>query len=375
MSGGQRYHAGFAEEHGIQIMREERERVHLSAWKPVPASLRRRLEALHGRRVVIHRGPRTSGGRWAVIDSEASAETGAGDGLDRLRNLSPADEAIHALMDEALQRGASDCSMWPADELSWMVSLRIRGTLKLVGMLPDPLAQRVVRRMLMRAGLDLLDEHGPQDGMLPLPWFPGRRFRLAVVGAGRRRVVSVRLLARRPPPPPALGYPASSMVRILGALRARAGLILFSGPTGSGKTTGMAAFVALLADGARKIVTLEDPVEYVIPRAVQVERGLRQTATLMAAVMRQDPDVLVLGETREPSQAAQLEQAVLSGHLVVSGVHARGVDGVRKRMLQLGATPELLAHHGRLLVDQSLHHGTLRVTTTAYPWAAGEGGS
>lgn len=291
--------------------------------------------------------------------------------MDRLRNLSPADALIRDLLGEALRTDASDCSLWPAGELSWMVSLRVRGHLRVIRRVPDPLACRAVRRLIARAGLDLLDELRPQDGMLPLPWFPGRRFRLAVIGTGRRRVVSVRILARRPPPPPALGYPPEASADILGALNAPCGLVLFAGPTGSGKTTGMASFVALLAAGSRKVVTLEDPVEYTIPRAVQVERGAQETGALMAAIMRQDPDVLVLGETREAEHARQLAQAVVSGHLVVSGIHAEGPAGVAERMRQLGTDPAFLGRSGLLLVDQRLAGGVLRVRTQRMPWRGG----
>jgi general secretion pathway protein E len=207
--------------------------------------------------------------------------------------------------------------------------------------------------------------------MLDVPWFPGVRFRAAVVGTGSERILAIRLLSRRVPPPPALGLSAGQIATVLREMRRPSGLILIAGPTGSGKTTTIAAFLSLLPDEGRKVVTLEDPVEYRLPGVVQIERGGAIGADLIAAAMRQDPDVLVLGETRAREHGAQLAQAVLTGHLVISSVHARGRAEARARMEQLGVPPETLRRETLLLGCQTLsgEGRRLQIELILRPWA------
>ena len=363
------YRPDFVETTGVSVLREDLHSVHLIHSRPVPRSLRRALRSFHGKEVVFHRAePGTDATRrWADVPAEASDTP---ESLGRLRNLPPEDRALRDVLRIAVNAGATDCTIWPVGPVTWAVSLRVAGCLRTIGTLPDPLARRIVRRIVVRSALDPLDRERPQDGMLAVPWHPNLRFRVAILDTGPAPVAAIRILSRAVPPPPALGYPPAVTATILEALRAPHGLVLFSGPTGSGKTTGIATFMVLLSAAGRKIITLEDPVEYRIPGALQVERAGREGIDLIAAAMRQDPDVIVLGEARTHTHGRQLRHAVETGHLVVSSVHARGLAVTWTRMRHLGVDAASLARRTLVVVDQTLNPAGdgLRVRAWETPW-------
>lgn len=378
------YTAAFSRANGVSLLRDDGDEVHVVSWKPPTVELRRVLAAVHGKQIVFH----PTGARRPVPDAvlpprwrEEETPNGAGlqtplpantaVGFDaRRRNLSPEDTLLRRLLEAAVGNGASDLSLWPAGEGHWTTAMRVAGRLMHLADLPSRVGARLVRRVALRARLDLLDEESPGDGMMEVPWFPGFRFRAAVVGTGSERILAIRLLSRRVPPPPALGFSPGDISIILREMQHPSGLILVAGPTGSGKTTTIAAFLALLPDGGRKVVTLEDPVEYRVPGVVQIERGGSIRGDLIAAAMRQDPDVLVLGETRAREHGVQLAQAVLTGHLVISSVHARGPAEARARMEQLGVPAETLRRETLLLCCQTLSErgGRLHIELAPRPW-------
>jgi type II secretory ATPase GspE/PulE/Tfp pilus assembly ATPase PilB-like protein len=378
------YTPAFSRAHGVSLLRDDGNEVHVAIWKPPTRELRRVLAAVHGKQIVFHPTGDERLRRDAVAPPQwqGEAQTGGmelqtplpvdrpgGRGVRR-RNLSPEDTLLRRLLETAVDSGASDLSLWPSGDGYWTTTMRVAGRLSHLAELPPHIGVRLVRRVALRAQLDILDEESPGDGMMEVPWFPGVRFRAAVVGTGSARILAIRLLSRRVPPPPALGFSPREIALILREMQRPSGLILVAGPTGSGKTTTIAAFLSLLPDGGRKVVTLEDPVEYRIPGVVQIERGGSIRADLIAAAMRQDPDVLVLGETRAREHGAQLAQAVLTGHLVISSVHARGRAEARARMEQLGVPEETLRRETLLLCCQSLSERgrRLHIELAHRPW-------
>ncbi|MFW5826758.1 MAG: ATPase, T2SS/T4P/T4SS family [Alkalispirochaeta sp.] len=380
------YRSEFSRATGVAFLRETDYEVHLVHWREVPPKLRRTLHSVHGKQLVFHRVGEhdavtlVATGRerpTAVMPSEIGgsvAGTSRNDAIerDRLRNLSPEDALLRRILAAAVDADASDISFWPATRMSWMVTIRVQGTIHPLTQVPAAVADRVVQRIMTLAGMDLLDRTSPQNAMLRVPWFPHQRFRAAVVGTAtdRReseRVVAIRILARAVPYPPALGYTPAAMRTILHTLHRGSGLVLFAGPTGSGKTTGIASFLSVVSDTGRKIITLEDPVEYRLPRIVQIERDGSIGPELIAAAMRQDPDLIVLGETRSADHGAQLAQALLTGHQVVSSVHAGDLPTVRARMVQLGVPSDLLAVHTDLVVCQQLRAQERRLDVRLHP--------
>lgn len=359
------YRNEFSQVTGVAFLRETDYEVHLVNWRPVTAELRRSLRSVHGKELVFHRVQERDAvalvATGNVTSSHPTVNRAQRDSTesDRLRNLSPEDDLLRTILAQALRVNASDISLWPSDRLSWTVTVRTKGKLQHQQVLPTTVATRIVRRVMTLSGMDLLNHTSPQNGMLRVPWFPHRRFRAAVVGTAADRhesaqIVAIRILARTVPFPPALGYTPVAMREIFRALRRGTGMVLFAGPTGSGKTTGIASFLSVLSDSGRKIVTLEDPVEYRLPGVVQIERDRSIGAELIAAAMRQDPDLIVLGETRTASHGEQLAEALLTGHQVVSSVHAGSLETVRNRMVQLGVPADQLAAHTCLVVCQRL---------------------
>lgn len=378
------YRSDFSQTTGVAFLRETDHEVHLIHWREVAPELRRTLQSVHGKELVFHRVREhdavtlVATGRDTPTTPSPHPEADSATSRhrtverDRLRNLSPEDALLQRILAAAVGADASDISIWPTTRMSWMVSIRVQGRIRPFTQVPAAVAQRMVQRIMTLSGMDLLDRTSPQNAMLRVPWFPRHRFRAAVVGTStdRResaRVVAIRILARAVPYPPALGYTPEAIRTILRTLNRGSGLVLFAGPTGSGKTTGIASFLSVVSDTGRKIITLEDPVEYRLPRIVQIERDGSIGPELIAAAMRQDPDLIVLGETRGPDHGAQLAQALLTGHQVVSSVHAGELPSVRARMVQLGVPADLLAAHTDLVVCQQLHTDERRLAAQLHP--------
>lgn len=377
------YRRDFTAWTGISYIGEDEREVHLTSSRPVPPRLRRSLAAYHGKAVVIHPStgasvptvdPVPSGmmpanpGRAGQLTDPSDDQPSPADPF-RLRNLSEEDRLIRALLTAAVDQRATDWTLWPAGPASWTVTIRIAGSLRSLGHLPEPVALRVVRRVMVRAELDPFDMTAPQDGVLTVPWFPCHRFRVAVLGTGHGPIVAIRILSRQVPVPPALGYDPVICGRVLQALASDSGLVLFVGRTGSGKTTGIASFVSLVAGWGRKVVTIEDPVEYRIPGAVQIERAIHGQGDLIAAAMRQDPDIILLSEIRTRDHVLQISRAMASGHLIVSSIHAADADGARLRLHHLGMTDRATRALTRLLIVQHLvPPRQLHVRVFEEPW-------
>jgi len=240
-----------------------------------------------------------------------------------------------------------------------------------LGVLDQTFADGLIRRLLHKAQLDILDRKSPQDGTVVFPWLPEQRIRVSVVGDLQGQYLALRLLGRAVQGLSVLGYEASAITRLRHAASCRDGLVLFAGPTGSGKTTGMAALLAEIAGVSRKVLSLEDPVEYRIPGVVQIERSTEQlNGELIAAALRQDPDVLAFGEIRKSDHVRQLEEAILSGHLVVSSIHGFNREGTLNRLVALGMSEAIARRYCRALCCQRLEGDPLQLEASVeeLPW-------
>jgi general secretion pathway protein E len=156
---------------------------------------------------------------------------------------------------------------------------------------------------------------------------------------------------------PRLGMSAADQAKLLRHVNASFGLIIVTGPTGSGKTTTLAAALSRIANGARKIVTVEDPIEYQIPSIIQtqVQPAIGLTfSRALRAYLRQDPDVMMIGEIRDAETAEIAIQAALTGHLVLSSLHTNTAAAAVARLLDMGVESYLLAATLRCAVGQRL---------------------
>ena len=271
---------------------------------------------------------------------------------------------IEDLLRQAANAGASDVVAEPQDDGSLRLIARIDGLREAIGHLPSGDAARAVARLKGLAGLPAYITDEPQDGVIPGSALGNLRhsgdLRLACLPTVRGQRLAVRLPVFGDLPTPAdLGLEASVLTSLRTALRRREGLLLITGPTGSGKTTTIHSLLAELAVERpdRQIITLEDPVERRLPGVAHVAvaplRGFGYSEAI-AAALRQDADVLVVGEVRDRTTAAACLTAALTGHLVISTLHCGRASEAVRRMIDLGVDEHHLRSALSLVLAQRL---------------------
>jgi general secretion pathway protein E len=279
--------------------------------------------------------------------------------LEELAEDAPAIEFINAMLSEAMARRASDIHIEPFKG-DMQIRLRIDGTLHLWRTVPGIRFAAIASRIKLLCGMDIAERRTPQDGRYSLR-IAGRDIDIrasCLPGVWGESIV-LRFLGRTVDLPSLveLGV-APAMAQQLGNLiRQPAGLLLIAGPTGSGKTTTVYNLLEQLNDGSRKIITIEDPVEIDLPGVIQV--NVRQDigldfATGLRSMLRQDPDVIFVGEIRDPETAQMATRAAMTGHLVISTLHTRSAATSITRMVDLGVEGYLLAEAISGIIAQRL---------------------
>ncbi|MEM8826543.1 MAG: type II secretion system ATPase GspE [Pseudomonadota bacterium] len=271
----------------------------------------------------------------------------------------PVIRLINGVLAEAIRRGTSDIHVEPF-ESALVVRLRIDGILDEVLRLPAKVAPLVTSRIKVMARLDIAERRVPQDGRIGLA-LGGRQLdvRVSTLPArGGERVV-MRILDKEQAELSLgdLGMPPALLTHVTDAIAEPHGIILVTGPTGSGKTTTLYSALRLLNDGRRNILTVEDPVEYAVEGIGQTQVNAKvgmSFATGLRAILRQDPDTVMIGEIRDHETAEIAVQASLTGHLVLSTVHTNDAVGAITRLKDLGVEPFLLASSLRLVMAQRL---------------------
>ena len=296
---------------------------------------------------------------------QADELAGFGDDLPSAEDLlasddeAPAIRLINGLIAEAARMKASDIHIEPFETVL-LIRMRADGELKEMHRLPPGVAALLVSRIKVMARLDIAERRLPQDGRMDLTLGSKRLdVRVSTLPArGGERVV-LRLLDKENAgiDLAALGMPAAIEQDFRAALAAPNGLVLVTGPTGSGKTTTLYAGLKLLNDGRSNILTVEDPVEYAVDGIGQTQVnpkvGLSFAAGLRA-ILRQDPDVVMVGEIRDAETASIAVQAALTGHLVLSSLHTNDAASAITRLRDFGVEPFLLAATLRAVVAQRL---------------------
>ncbi|MDX1581308.1 MAG: type II secretion system ATPase GspE, partial [Alphaproteobacteria bacterium] len=266
---------------------------------------------------------------------------------------------INGLIAEAVRQRASDIHVEPFEE-RLVVRLRIDGVMHEILSLSQRLAPVLVSRIKVMARLDIAEKRIPQDGRISLT-LGGRSLDVRVStlpSKGGERVV-MRLLDKSQNQfrVEDLGMGEALQARYKKALSQPNGIILVTGPTGSGKTTTLYGGLALLNDHSRNILTVEDPIEYAIEGVGQTQVNAKVGMTFAAglrAILRQDPDVVMVGEIRDPETAEIAVQASLTGHLVLSTVHTNDAISAIARLRDMGVEPFLLASTVKAILAQRL---------------------
>jgi general secretion pathway protein E len=292
------------------------------------------------------------------LDSLASGAATTADLLDG-QDDAPVIRLINGLIGEAIRHNASDIHIDPY-ESHVGVRLRVDGELREVLRIGARAAPRLVSRVKVMARLDIAERRLPQDGRLSVT-LGGRTVdvRVATLPArGGERVV-MRLLDRSENLQrlEQLGLAPAQLGGLRRALGHQHGIVLVTGPTGSGKTTTLYAALGQLNDGTRSILTIEDPVEYGVDGISQTQVNARigmTFATGLRAILRHDPNVIMIGEIRDAETARIAVQASLTGHLVLSSVHTNDAVGAITRLRDMGIEPYLLASTLRCVLAQRL---------------------
>ena len=288
-----------------------------------------------------------SGVEEGVAEAEAAGSTEELSALRMSEQASPVVRLLNATLYDALQDGASDVHI-ECTARGAVIRFRVDGVMALVRQVESAqVAEQLVSRLKVMAELDIGERRLPQDGRFKLK-VQGREvdFRLSIMPSvfGEDAVVRVldraRIeLAAGQLTLDALGFGADQRAAIRHQARQPHGMLLVTGPTGSGKTTTLYATLAEIHTGADKIITIEDPVEYQLPGVVQIPVNEKKGLTFsrgLRSILRHDPDRVMVGEIRDAETAQIAVQAALTGHLVFSTVHANNAFDVIGRFMHMG---------------------------------------
>lgn len=264
------------------------------------------------------------------------------------QNDAPVIRLINALIAEAVKVKASDIHIEPYEK-ALSVRLRIDGVLREVLSLPARMTPVLTSRVKVMARLDIAEKRVPQDGRISIA-LGGKTVdvRVSTLPARFGERVVMRILDKDEArlDLDGLGMPPAVLRRFRQVLKRPNGIILVTGPTGSGKTTTLYGALSLLNEPSRNILTVEDPVEYAIEGIgqTQINPKVGMTfATGLRAILRQDPDIVMVGEIRDIETAEIAVQASLTGHLVLSTVHTNSAAGAITRLRDMGIEPFLLS--------------------------------
>lgn len=259
----------------------------------------------------------------------------------------PVVRLVDGLIGQAVAEGASDLHFEP-ERARTIVRLRVDGILRDVMEVPKRLHPSVVTRVKVMAGLDIADRRLPQDGRIRLRDPRLIDLRVSVLPTIHGEAVVMRVLdtARVVPTLESLGYDPADLKKIRRAVSAPYGMVLLTGPTGSGKTTTLYAALKEILSREKNVVTVEDPPEYemsgVRQVAVNPKAGLT-FASALRAILRQDPDIVMVGEIRDSETAKIAVQAAMTGHLVLSTLHTNDAASAPVRLMDMGVEPYLVA--------------------------------
>jgi general secretion pathway protein E len=315
-------------------------------------------EALSQSYAVSSEAARSIAESFDDLDSLADSVGATADLLDS-QDDAPVIRLINGLISEAINQGASDIHIEPAEQ-AVVVRLRLDGVLREVLQAPARLRARLVSRIKVMARLDIAEKRLPQDGRISLT-LGGRAVdvRVSTLPSRYGERVVMRLLDKDQGlrSLDSLGMNEAVLSRFRASLQTPNGIVLVTGPTGSGKTTTLYAALNLLNDRTRNILTVEDPIEYAVDGVGQTQVNAKIGMTFAAglrAILRQDPDIVMVGEIRDTETAQIAVQASLTGHLVFSTVHTNDAVAAITRLKDMGVEPYLLASTLRAIVAQRL---------------------
>ena len=290
-------------------------------------------------------------------DAEEAAEEEINE--DDIAEDSPIAQTVNLLIEYAIRAGASDVHIEPREE-HISIRYRVDGVLREANKLPKKVHGSLVSRIKILSNLKIDERRAPQDGRFKIE-VSGQTYALRVstlpITDGEKVVMRVLNESAKALSLEELGYWGHSLNSINEAMKQPHGMILVTGPTGSGKSTSLFSVLSIINKPSINISTVEDPVEYRIPGANQVQLNPKAGMTFasgLRALMRQDPNVIMVGEIRDGETADIGVQAALTGHLVFATLHTNNAATCLPRLLDMGVEPFLIASTVRAVVGQRL---------------------
>ena len=292
-------------------------------------------------------------------DVVAISQTRAQDVTDIAADAAPVVRLVNNILEQAVREKASDIHIEPG-ETQTRVRFRIDGTLFSNLEIPSNLHQPLIARIKILAGMDIAEKRRPQDGRIlikvadskidlrvsTLPSIFGEKAVLRLLDQSGGRIGIGKL-----------GFDQDQQKLLHDAISASNGIVLITGPTGSGKSTTLYSLLEILNEPSKNIITLEDPVEFTIPGITQIQINERIGLTFgsaMRSILRQDPDIIMVGEIRDTETAQLAVRAALTGHLVLSTLHTNDAPTSINRLVDMGVPRFLLASSIRAVLAQRL---------------------
>ncbi|MEN1926178.1 type IV-A pilus assembly ATPase PilB [Luteimonas qiangzhengi] len=302
----------------------------------------------------------------ALEDAEGleNLDVGGGEASDSGSDVkgddTPIVKFVNKVLVDAIKKGASDIHFEPY-ETDYRVRLRIDGILKQAAKMPVKLNQRITARLKVMAQLDIAEKRVPQDGRIKLNLSKTKQidFRVSTLPTLFGEKVVLRILdgSAAKLGIEKLGYEEDQMQLFLEAIQKPYGMVLATGPTGSGKTVSLYTALNILNNEERNISTVEDPVEIRVPGINQVQMNVKRGMTFAAALrsfLRQDPDVIMVGEIRDLETAEIAIKAAQTGHMVLSTLHTNDAPQTIARMMNMGVAPYNITSSVTLVIAQRL---------------------
>ncbi|MCL4558703.1 MAG: type IV-A pilus assembly ATPase PilB [Deltaproteobacteria bacterium] len=280
--------------------------------------------------------------------------------LEKASEEAPVIKLVNSILNDAIKRGASDIHVEPYEK-SFRVRFRIDGMLYEIMKPPVSLKNAISSRLKIMAKLDIAERRRPQDGRIKIRYADGKDidFRVSVLPTLFGEKIVLRLLDKSnlQLDMTKLGFNEKQLKDFKDAVHKPYGMVLVTGPTGSGKTTTLYSALSELNQISKNVSTAEDPVEYNIPGVNQVqmheEIGLNFAAALRS-FLRQDPNIIMVGEIRDYETAEIAVKAALTGHLVLSTIHTNDAPSTINRLLNMGIEPFLVASSVHAILAQRL---------------------
>lgn len=295
------------------------------------------------------------------LDLGAADDDGEATGVDaNAADDAPVVKFVNKVLVDAIKRGASDIHFEPY-ETTYRVRFRMDGMLRSVASPPAKLNARIASRLKVMSGLDIAEKRVPQDGRIKLnlsktksidfrvstcPTLFGEKIVLRILDASAAKMGIEKL-----------GYEDDQKQLFLDAIQKPYGMVLVTGPTGSGKTVSLYTALNILNTEGRNISTVEDPVEIRLPGVNQVQQNTKRGMTFAAALrsfLRQDPDVIMVGEIRDLETAEIAIKAAQTGHMVLSTLHTNDAAQTIARLMNMGIAPYNITSSVTLVIAQRL---------------------